>query len=59
MDVFKADNPAQRAHAIVQSVTHYNNPEIIAEVSKGLGEAMVGISTRSIAKEDLMAPRSK
>ena len=56
--IFKADNPAQRAHAIVQSVTHYNNPEIIAEVSKGLGEAMVGISTRSIAKEDLMAPRS-
>ena len=56
--IFKADNPAQRAHAIVQSVTHYNNPEIIAEVSKGLGEAMVGISTRSISKEDLMAPRS-
>ena len=56
--IFKASNPAQRAHAIVQSVTHYNNPEIIAEVSKGLGEAMVGISTRSISKEDLMAPRS-
>ena len=56
--IFKANNPAQRAHAIVQSVTHYNNPEIIAEVSKGLGEAMVGISTRSISKEDLMAPRS-
>lgn len=55
--IFKASNPAQRAHAIVQSVTHYNNPEIIAEVSKGLGEAMVGISTRSISKEDLMAPR--
>ena len=55
--IFKANNPAQRAHAIVQSVTHYNNPEIIAEVSKGLGEAMVGISTRSISKEDLMAPR--
>ena len=55
--IFKASNPAQRAHAMVQSVTHYNNPEIIAEVSKGLGEAMVGISTRSISKEDLMAPR--
>ena len=56
--IFKAGNPATRAHAIVQAVTHYNNPEIIAEVSKNLGEAMVGISTRSIPQDQLLAPRS-
>ena len=56
--VFKSGNPASRAHAIVQAVTHYNNPEIIAEVSKNLGEAMVGISTRSIPQDQLLAPRS-
>ena len=56
--IFKAGNPATRAHAIVQAVTHYNNPEIIAEVSKNLGEAMVGISTRNIPQDQLLAPRS-
>ena len=38
-------------------MTHYRNPEIIAEVSMGLGEAMVGISTRSIPEAVLLAPR--
>lgn len=56
--IFKSGNPATRAHAIVQAVTHYNNPKIIAEVSKNLGEAMVGISTRSIPQDQLLAPRS-
>ncbi len=56
--IFKSDEPEKRAHAIVQSVTHYNNPDIIAEVSKNLGEAMVGISTRSIPQDELLAPRS-
>ncbi len=55
--VFKSGEPARRAYAIVQAVTHYNDPGILAEVSKGLGEAMVGISTRSIPSEDLLAPR--
>ena len=55
--VFKSGEPARRAYAIVQAVTHYNDPAILAEVSKGLGEAMVGISTRSIPSEDLLAPR--
>ena len=57
--IFKSGNPATRAHAIVQAVTHYNNPEIIAEVSKNLGEAMVGISARSIPEDQLLAPRSQ
>jgi pyridoxal 5'-phosphate synthase pdxS subunit len=56
--IFKSDEPEKRAYAIVQAVTHYNNPEIIAEVSKNLGEAMVGISTRSIPQDQLLAPRS-
>ena len=57
--IFKSGNPARRAHAIVQAVTHYNNPKIIAEVSKDLGEAMVGISTRSIPEAELLAPRGR
>ncbi len=55
--VFKSGEPARRAYAIVQAVTHYKDPAILAEVSKGLGEAMVGISTRSIPSEELLAPR--
>ncbi|KAK8540216.1 hypothetical protein V6N12_046505 [Hibiscus sabdariffa] len=42
--VFKSSDPARRARVIVQVVTHYNDPEVLAEVSCGLGEAMVGIN---------------
>ena len=56
--VFKSGDPAERGYAIVQAVTHYNDSKILAEVSKGLGEAMVGISARSLPEEQLMAPRS-
>ena len=45
--IFKSDNPKERAKAIVEAVAHYNEPEIISEVSKNLGEAMVGIETVS------------
>ena len=55
--IFKSGDPARRAYAIVQSVTHYNDPSILAEVSKDLGEAMVGISIRAIPQQDLLAPR--
>ena len=44
--IFKSGDPAKRARAIVQAVTHYNNPKVLAEVSCGLGEAMVGIDCR-------------
>ncbi|GMH33144.1 hypothetical protein BSKO_00978 [Bryopsis sp. KO-2023] len=44
--VFKSGNPKVRAQAIVQAVTHYNDPKVIAEVSAGLGEAMVGINCK-------------
>ena len=56
--IFKAGDPAQRAYAIVQAVTHYNDPKILAEVSTNLGEAMVGISSRTIPQEEFLAPRS-
>jgi len=42
--IFKSSDPAKRARAIVQAVTNFNNPKILAEVSTGIGEAMVGIS---------------
>ena len=57
--IFKSGDPARRAHAIVQAVTHYNNPHILAEVSKDLGEPMVGRNVRDIPTEELLAPRSQ
>jgi pyridoxal 5'-phosphate synthase pdxS subunit len=55
--IFKSGDPVKRARAIVEATTHYNDPEIIAEVSKGLGEAMVGINIDQIPTEQLMARR--
>jgi pyridoxal 5'-phosphate synthase pdxS subunit len=55
--IFKSGNPKKRAEAIVKAVTNYNDPKILAEVSKDLGEAMVGINESEI--ELLMAERGK
>jgi pyridoxal 5'-phosphate synthase pdxS subunit len=55
--IFKSGDPARRARAIVEATTHYNEPEIVAEVSKGLGEPMVGISVNSLSQDKLMAGR--
>ena len=55
--IFKSGDPARRAKAIVEATTHYNDPKIIAEVSKGLGEPMVGIGVRTLAEAELLAPR--
>ena len=57
--IFKSGDPASRAHAIVQSVTHYQDAKILAEVSKNLGEPMVGISAKTIPDEELLASRSQ
>ena len=46
--IFKSGNPEKRAAAIVRAVTDYNNPKVLAEVSEGLGEAMVGINKDEI-----------
>ena len=56
--IFKSGDPAKRAYAIVQAVTHYNDPHILAEVSKDLGEPMVGRNIREIPEGELLAPRS-
>ena len=55
--IFKSGDPAKRAKAIVQAVTHYNDPHIIAEVSRDLGEPMVGIGVSTLREEELLAPR--
>lgn len=55
--IFKSGDPAKRARAIVEATTHYNDPEIIAKVSRGLGEPMVGINISDIPADQLMAKR--
>jgi pyridoxal 5'-phosphate synthase pdxS subunit len=55
--IFKSADPAARAKAIVQATTHYKDATIIAEVSRGLGEAMRGIEIRTLKPEDQLASR--
>jgi len=55
--IFKADDPAPRAHAIVKAVTNFNDPAILAEVSRGLGEAMRGLAAKALSQEELLATR--
>ena len=55
--IFKSSNPPARAKAIVEAVTHYRDPEIIARVSRGLGEAMPGIEIATIPQQELLAAR--
>ncbi|GAB4506018.1 MAG: pyridoxal 5'-phosphate synthase lyase subunit PdxS [Anaerolineales bacterium] len=55
--IFKSSDPARRAKAIVEATTHYNDPKIIAEVSKGLGEAMPGLEISAIPQDQLLAGR--
>lgn len=57
--IFKAEDPAKRAKAIVEAVTYYNDPAILAKVSKGLGEAMRGLEINKIPKEERLAPRGE
>ena len=55
--IFKAADPERVAKAVVKAVTHFNSPEIIAEASKGLGDAMPGLDIRSLKEEELLAVR--
>ena len=55
--IFKSGDPERRAKAIVEAVTHYNDPKIVAEVSKDLGEPMVGIGVSTLRPEELLATR--
>ena len=55
--IFKTDEPSVRAKAIVEATTHFRDPEILARVSTGLGEAMRGIQTSGLAAEELLETR--
>jgi len=57
--IFKSSDPARRARAIVQATTHYNDPDILAEISAGLGEAMSGIAIEQIPEAEMMQTRGK
>jgi len=55
--IFKSGNPDERAKAIVEATTHFNDPEIVARVSGGLGDAMSGIAAASLSAEELLETR--
>ena len=55
--IFKSSNPVARAQAVVKATTHYQDPTIIAEVSKGLGAAMPGLDIKAIPSQELLSPR--
>jgi pyridoxal 5'-phosphate synthase pdxS subunit len=55
--IFKSENPMKMAQAIVEATTHFNNPEVIARVSKGLGMAMLGLNVAKIDQKDIVSNR--
>lgn len=55
--IFKSENPLERAKAIVEATTHYQDPQLLAKVSKALGEAMKGLEISEIGKENLLQTR--
>ncbi len=55
--IFKSEDPSPRAEAMVKTVTYYNDPKVIAEVSTGLGDAMVGLEIDKIPENELLAGR--
>ncbi|VVB89093.1 Pyridoxal 5'-phosphate synthase subunit PdxS [uncultured archaeon] len=55
--IFKSENPERMAKAIVEAVNNYDNPAVLAEISKGLGGAMKGIDIRSLTEKDVLQAR--
>jgi pyridoxal 5'-phosphate synthase pdxS subunit len=55
--IFKSGDPVKRAKAIVRSVTHFQDPSVLVEVSKGLGEPMVGINISTLPEDQLLSRR--
>jgi len=55
--IFKSENPMKMAKAIVEATTHYNDPDLLAKVSRGLGDAMPGIEMSKISKEEMLSVR--
>ena len=57
--IFKSQDPARRARGIVDAVAHYNDPEVIARASEGLGEPMRGLDVRTLSEKDLLQTRGR
>jgi pyridoxal 5'-phosphate synthase pdxS subunit len=55
--IFKSEDPAPRARAIVEATTHFQDPDVLAKVSRGLGEPMVGIDIKDLGEEGLLQTR--
>jgi len=55
--IFKSEDPARRAEAIVRATTYFNDPKVLVEVSDMLGEAMPGIDIRTLKEEELLQKR--
>ena len=57
--IFKSSNPEATARAIVEAVNHYDDPKIVAEVSKGLGEAMKGLDVHMLREDEVLQTRGR
>ncbi|MEE9594718.1 MAG: pyridoxal 5'-phosphate synthase lyase subunit PdxS, partial [Candidatus Hydrothermarchaeales archaeon] len=55
--IFKSEDPTSMAKNIVLATAHYDDPKVLAEVSKGLGEAMKGLDIRTLKEEELLQTR--
>jgi pyridoxal 5'-phosphate synthase pdxS subunit len=55
--IFKSEDPGPRARAIVEATTHFNDPDVLAKVSRGLGDAMPGLDIHEIGEESLLQTR--
>ncbi len=55
--IFKSEDPMKMAQAIVETTTHYSNPDVVARVSRGLGNAMTGISVSNMEEKDMIQTR--
>ncbi len=57
--IFKSEDPARRAAAVVEATTHFDDPDVIARVSKGIGSAMPGLDIHTLAEEELLQTRGR
>jgi pyridoxal 5'-phosphate synthase pdxS subunit len=55
--IFKSADPAERAHAIVRATTHFRDPAVLAEVSRGLGDPMKGIAASTLDETERLQTR--
>jgi len=57
--IFKSSNPERMAKAIVEAVNHFNDAEVIARVSKGLGDAMPGLDVHTLRDDEVLQTRGR